>query len=116
MRTVEYLGQPCRNFGIHGNEHIPCDPYDGHEKYVLGTIGTQTQSGHIFFIDTQTLEGEDFPLPGDIGCYAITYLPKYEKLVVGTCGYFGYVHVLDLRTRTWAEPLNILITKIITEE
>lgn len=107
MRTVEYLGQPCRNFGIRDCGYIPCDPYDGHEKYVLSSTGTQNLSGHIIFIDTQTLEGEDFLMPGDVSCYAMSFLPESEQFVVGTCGYFGYVHVLDLRSRTWKKPLNI---------
>jgi hypothetical protein len=29
-----------------------------------------------------------------------------EKLLIGTCGTYEYLHCLDLATREWAEPLR----------
>jgi hypothetical protein len=29
-----------------------------------------------------------------------------ENLLVGSCPSYGYLHSLDLKTRTWAEPLK----------
>lgn len=104
--SYENLGKPCRNFCFFASELIDCDPKDGHEKYVLSTF-VAGGVGHVIFIDTQTLEGEDIELPGDEGSWALMYLKDHGKLLVGTCGRYGYLHSLDLKTRTWAEPLRL---------
>jgi len=102
----ESLGTPCRNFCFFQREHIPCDPYDGKEKIVLATF-VAGGTGRIYFLDTENYTGEDLEIPGDWGSWALLYLPEHECLLVGTCPEFGYLHRLDLKTRTWAEPLRI---------
>ena len=104
---VESLGSPCRNFSFMSSEYIPADPKDGKEKYVLGTQCAHSLSVHVILIDPDTLEAEDIETPGDINIWAMMYLPEYERLVVGTAGYYGYIHCLDLRTRTWMQSLRL---------
>ena len=102
---VEYLESPCRAFVFMSSEHIPTDPRDGKEKYVLGATSAANHKGHIVLIDPDTLEAEDITIPEGTGLWALLYLPEYERLLVGTCGYCGWLHALDLKTRTWMQSL-----------
>ncbi|NSW89460.1 MAG: hypothetical protein HPY74_02060 [Firmicutes bacterium] len=98
-----YLGNPCRNFCFLGAIKIN-DPKDGREKVVLSSF-VSGETGGLVFIDTESREGEWIELPGDEGAWAL-FLYNNEKLLVGTCGTRGYLHCLDLKSRTWAEPLR----------
>lgn len=95
--------EPCRNFNILGLTVID-DPRDGREKVVLSNFSAGSV-GNIILIDTETGEGESIKLPGDSGAWAVLNLNN-EKLLLGTCPEYGYLHCLDLKTRTWAEPLR----------
>jgi hypothetical protein len=97
------IAEPCRNFNILGSTVIT-DPKDGREKLVLSNFAAGT-TGNLIFIDTKTGEGEAIKLPGDEGAWALLNLSN-EKLLVGTCAGYGYLHSLDLKSRTWAEPLR----------
>ncbi|RKN72396.1 hypothetical protein [Paenibacillus ginsengarvi] len=83
---------------------VMLDPLDGREKLVLSNYAAG-QTGNLIFIDTVTGEGESIMLPGDGGAWGLVNW-RNEKLVVGTCPQHAYLHVLDLKTRTWAEPLQ----------
>ena len=107
MIQSEYLGRPCKNFSFMSDTYISSDPRDGKEKYVLATGSAHTCNAHIIIIDTEDLTAEDIEIPGDIGVWAMMYLPEYERLLVGTTGFFGYLHALNLRTRTWEESLRL---------
>lgn len=103
-RLYETLGEPCRNFNIL-NWTVLIDPLDLREKMVLsnfagGAIGT------VIFIDLETGEGESYQLPSDNGAWGLLYLENYGRLLVGTCANQGYLHSLDLKTRTWGESLK----------
>ena len=104
---VQNLGTPCRNFSFMSAEYIPTDPKDGKEKYVMGTQSAHTLNAHIILIAPDTLEVEDIETPGDINIWAMMYLPEYKRLVIGTSGYYGYVHCLDMQTRTWMRSLRL---------
>ena len=101
--VYKYLNDPCRNFCILASTAL-IDPMDGHEKIVLSSF-VDGGTGILVFIDRITGEGEAVSLPGDEGAWALLNINN-EKLLVGTCGLFGYLHKLDLRTRTWSEPLR----------
>jgi len=107
MNTVEYLGTPCRAFAFMSGEHIPVDPWDGREKYVMGTNSASTAKGCVVFFDPDTLTAESIEVPDDTGLRAMMYLPEYERLLTGTNGWKGWLHCLDLKIRTWMEPLRI---------
>ncbi len=100
----EYLEQPCRNYcffkGILLN-----DPKDGKEKVVLSSF-VAGGTGEIVFIDPETGEGETLVIPGDNGAWAL-YNYKDEKLLVGTCGTYGYLHCLELANREWKPSLRV---------
>ena len=98
---IQNHGTPCRNFAIMSSEYIPCDPYDGREKFLMAS------NGHVVFIDTQTLEGEDVVMPCPGTPWDMLFLPEYGKLLIGTCSRRGYLHILDLATRTWEESLHV---------
>lgn len=98
----EYVAQPCRNFNILGHTSI-IDPWDGREKYVLSNFALGA-TGTIVFIDVLTGDGESFVLPEGNGAWGIVNWHD-EKLVIGTCVDQAYLHVFDLKTRHWAEPL-----------
>ncbi len=100
---TESLGQPCRNFQILGIGSF-IDPVDGLEKVVLSNFAAGA-TGNLILIDPASGEGEDIPLPGDSGAWAVLNW-RDEKLLIGTCGTYGYLHCLDLASRTWAEPLR----------
>ncbi|PYI52850.1 hypothetical protein [Paenibacillus flagellatus] len=95
--------EPCRNFCILGVTPL-LDPKDGREKLVLSNFAAGSV-GNLVFVDTESGEGESIPLPGDSGAWALLALG--DRLLVGTCPDYGYLHSLDLRTREWAEPLRI---------
>lgn len=99
----ELLGQPCRNFQILGIGSFS-DPRDGGEKVVLANFAAGA-TGNIVLIDPTTGEGEDLALPGDNGAWAVLNY-RDEKLLIGTCGQYGYLHCLDLKSRQWAAPLR----------
>ena len=101
--TAHPLGQPCRNFQILGIATFT-DPRDHREKVTLSNF-TAGATGNLVFVDPQTGEGEDIPLPGDSGAWAVLNW-RDEKLLLGTCGTYGYLHCLDLASREWAEPLR----------
>lgn len=98
-----YQGQPCKNFNILGQTTIT-DPRDGREKYVLSNFALGG-TGTIVLIDTLTGEGESYVLPKGNGAWGIVNWHD-EKLVIGTCVDQAYLHVFDLQSRTWAEPLE----------
>ncbi|MDF2648935.1 MAG: beta chain-like quinoprotein amine dehydrogenase [Paenibacillus sp.] len=102
-RRPEAIAQPSRNFCILGKTRIR-DPLDGREKLVLANFAAHA-TGNIILIDTETGAGESILFPGDAGAWAL-YNWNDEKLIVGTCAKYGYVHSLDLRTRAWAQPLR----------
>ncbi|MFH1567749.1 MAG: hypothetical protein ABIL09_07085 [Gemmatimonadota bacterium] len=97
------LGQPCRNFQILGIGRF-IDPRDEREKVVLSNFAAGS-TGSLVIVDPGTGAGEDIRLPGDSGAWAVLNW-RDEKLLIGTCGSYGYLHCLDLATRQWAEPLR----------
>lgn len=101
--TYKYVNDPCRNFCILASTTL-IDPIDKHEKIVLSSF-VDGGTGILVFIDRNTGAGETVTLPGDEGAWALLNVNN-EKLLVGTCGLFGYLHRLDLKTRTWSEPLR----------
>lgn len=101
--AAQLLGQPCRNFQILGIDRFT-DPRDGAEKVVLSNFAAGSV-GNIVIVDPRTGEGEDLPLPGDNGAWAVLNY-RNEKLLIGTCAQSGFLHCLDLRTRQWAPPLR----------
>ena len=105
--NVEYLGDPCRGYAFMSGEYMSLDPKDGHEKYVMGTSSAHSQNARIVLFDPVTLKSEDIEIPSDIGIWAMLYLPDYERLVVGTSGYYGYLHCLDMRARKWLPSLRL---------
>lgn len=104
VNGYEYLEQPCRNYcffkGILLN-----DPKDGKEKYVLSSL-VAGGIGEVLIIDPVSGEGETLQIPGDNGAWALLNY-KNEKLLVGTCGVYGYLHCLDLKTRKWEPTLKV---------
>lgn len=103
IMNYKYLGDPCRNFCILASIQI-MDPRDGQEKIILSDF-VSGGTGRLIFIDIQSGNGESVALPGDEGAWALLSINN-EKLLVGTCGLKGYLHCLDLKSRTWAEPLR----------
>jgi len=103
---VQKLAKPSRNFCIFNGLVIDEDPKDGKEKYVVSSY-VAGGIGRIVFIDTHSKEGEGISIPDDEGAWALHYLPEQGKLLVGTCSNFGYVHTLDLKTRTWDKSLRL---------
>ena len=99
----KYLGQPCRNFNILANT-VVIDPYDGQEKFVLSNFAAG-EVGSIVLIDTHTGKGENFVLPAGAGAWGLVNWHN-EKLIIGTCTGKAYLHVFDLKTRKFAEPIE----------
>lgn len=97
------LGEPCRNFCIFGSIVIR-DPKDGREKMVLSNL-VHAGVGTLIFIDPETGAGETIKSIDDDGAWALHNLDD-RKLLVGTCGRYGYLLCLDLETRKWMEPLK----------
>jgi hypothetical protein len=100
---TETIDQPCHNFQILGIERFQ-DPLDGREKVVLANFAAGS-TGTLVIVDPQTGEGESLELPGDSGAWALHNLSD-QRLLIGTCGSYGYLHDLDLRTRRFAPPLR----------
>lgn len=100
----QYLEQPCRNFCIF-KAILFIDPKDGKEKVVLSSF-VAGGTGEVIFVDPETGEGESHVIPGDAGAWALLNY-KNEKLLVGTCGTYGFLHCMDLADRKWKEPLSI---------
>lgn len=100
---MESVGQPCHNFQILGIASI-MDPQDGREKVALANFAAGA-TGTIIILDPESGAGESIDMPGDSGAWALLNY-RDERLLVGTCGHFGYLHDLDLRTREWAAPLR----------
>jgi len=98
---MESVGQPCHNFQILGIARF-VDPQDGREKVVLANFAAGA-TGTIIIVDPTSGAGESIDMPGDSGAWALLNY-RDERLLVGTCGQFGYLHDLDLRTREWAPP------------
>lgn len=101
--TYQYLVEPCRNFNVLKKTTI-LDPKDQREKLVFSNFAAGSL-GNLIIVDVETGEGESIPLPGDNGAWALLNW-KNEKLFVGTCAQYGYFHSLDLKSRTWSEPLR----------
>jgi len=97
------LGQPCRNFQVLGTGTFD-DPRDQRQKVVLSNFAAGG-TGNLVIVDPETGAGEDIRLPGDSGAWAVLNW-RGDKLLIGTCGEFGYLHCLDLASRQWAEPLR----------
>ncbi|MFA6107188.1 MAG: hypothetical protein WDA75_00335 [Candidatus Latescibacterota bacterium] len=98
------IGQPCRNFQILGIAKLN-DPRDGdREKVVLSNFASGA-IGSIVLVDPATGTGEALDLPGDNGAWAVLNW-RDERLLIGTCGQYGYLHSLDLATRQWDAPLR----------
>ncbi|MHB1356259.1 MAG: hypothetical protein ACYCZF_09820 [Anaerolineae bacterium] len=104
MTMYRDLGEPCRNYNILGVADIK-DPFDGRPKVVLSSYVAEG-TGCLVLVDPATGQGEQLPLPADSGAWALLN-DHDEHLLVGTCATFGYLHSLDLRTRTWAQPLRV---------
>lgn len=98
---IHPLGQPCRNFQILGTGTFT-DPRDQRQKVVLSNFAAGA-TGNLVLLDPETGDGEDIALPGDSGAWAVLNW-RDEKLLIGTCGTYGYLHSLDLASREWAEP------------
>jgi len=101
--SFEQLGEPCRNFNILNYTTVK-DPLDNREKlllsnYVAGGVGS------LIFIDSLTGEGESVELPGDGGAWGLLNW-RNQKVLVGTCPDYAYIHCLDLKTRTWEKSLR----------
>lgn len=99
-----WMANPSRNFNILAMAAI-VDPRDGRDKLVLSNFAAGS-TGNLIFIDVETGDGESVPLPGDNGAWAMLHV-DHERLLVGTCSGYGYLHCLHLRARTWAPPLRI---------
>lgn len=102
MKGPEYVASPCRNFNILARTSV-IDPYDNREKFVLSNYA-DGETGNIVLIDTQTGKGENFPLPVGAGAWGLVNWHN-RKIIVGTCTEQAYLHVFDLKTRKWAEPI-----------
>lgn len=99
----ELLGTPCRAFNILSILALD-DPRDGRRKVVLSNF-VAGATGSLIFVDTESGAGETVPLPADQGAWAL-HLLEPNTLLVGTCPEAGFLHRLDLATRSWAEPLR----------
>lgn len=94
--TYQLLTQPCRNFNVLGIERI-LDPKDHREKVALSNFASGA-TGNLILLDPSTGAGESILLPGDSGAWALLNVND-ERLLVGTCPEFGYLHALDLARR-----------------
>lgn len=101
--AIRLMAQPCRNFNILGATTL-IDPVDGRQKVVLSNFAAGS-TGNLIFVDPVTGSGESLQLPGDDGAWALLNLHN-RTLLVGTCPRQGYLHRLDLATRTWSDPLR----------
>ena len=99
---AEFLAAPCRNFNFLAAKTI-LDPLDGKNKYVLSNFAGN-ETGSIIIIDPITGKGENHMLPIGAGAWGLVNWHN-EKLIIGTCTEQAYLHVLDLKTRKFAEPI-----------
>ncbi len=99
----EELGYPCRNFCIFASETF-IDPKDNKRKYALSSF-VAGGTGVVVLIDIESGEGESIVLPSDEGAWALLCWNN-ERLLIGTCAKYGYLHCLDLKTRTWLPSLK----------
>lgn len=99
------IAQPCKNFCF--MSMIPMtDPLDGRTKFVMSSFAAG-RTGILVIVDPEDPSyGERLELPGDEGAWALLNLND-EKILVGTSAQKGYLHCLDLKTRTWSVPLNV---------
>ena len=104
MSIYHDLGEPCRNYNILAVAAIK-DPLDGRPKVVLSSYVAEG-TGCLVFVDPVTGQGEQLELPADSGAWALLN-DHDERLLVGTCASYGYLHSLDLRSRNWAPPLRV---------
>jgi hypothetical protein len=82
------------------------DPLDGRKKFVLSSLAAG-RTGILVIVDPENTEaGELLEMPGDEGAWALLNLND-EKILVGTCAQKGYLHCLDLKTRSWSKPLSV---------
>ena len=97
------LGKPCRNFNFQTMLSL-VDPKDNREKLVLSNyIGGGR--GTLIFIDVESRDAEEIPLPDDCGAWALCF--SHERyLVAGTDPEKGLICRLDLPSRQWAEPAH----------
>lgn len=98
------LGRPCRNFQFMAVTTLT-DPRDGGEKVALGNF-VSGGVGAVLLVDPHTGAGEALEIPGDNGPEGLLNLDD-QRLLVACSETFGYLHSLDLATRTWAEPLQV---------
>jgi hypothetical protein len=103
MSTFHDLGEPCRNYNILAVAALK-DPLDGRSKVVLSSYVAEG-TGCLVFVDPATGQGEQVALPADSGAWALLN-DHDERLLVGTCASYGYLHSLDLRSRSFAAPLR----------
>ncbi|MBP1991466.1 hypothetical protein [Paenibacillus eucommiae] len=101
---MERVEQPCRNFQFLSSAVIQ-DPQDGNEKVVFASFVTKGK-GELIVIDPVTGGGERIVLPEGPGAWAL-HNWQSDKLLVGTCEHYPQAQLfsLDLKSRTWAEPL-----------
>ncbi len=99
----QLAGQPCRNFNILATTSV-IDPLDGREKFILSNFA-EGETGSIVMIDTLSAEGTNFMLPVGAGAWGLVNWHN-KKLIIGTCTEQAYLHVFDLASRTWAEPIK----------
>jgi hypothetical protein len=97
------LGYPCRNFCIMASERF-LDPLDQKQKFALSSF-VAGGTGIIAIIDIESGNGERIEIPADEGAWALLCWNN-ERLLVGTCSRYGYLHCLDLKTRTWLPSLK----------
>ncbi|MGN6492034.1 MAG: hypothetical protein ACTHLE_08580 [Agriterribacter sp.] len=102
MCVAEFLVAPCRNFNFLSAKTI-LDPFDGKNKYVLSNFAGN-ETGSIIIIDPVSGKGENLMLPIGAGAWGLVNWHN-EKLIIGTCTEQAYLHVLDLKTRKFAEPI-----------
>ncbi|HBN82779.1 MAG TPA: hypothetical protein DDZ89_02945 [Clostridiales bacterium] len=97
------LGYPCRNFCVMASETF-LDPLDNRRKFAISSF-VASGTGIIVIIDIESGQGERIELPKDEGAWAL-YCWNNEKLLIGTCSRYGFLHCLDLKTRTWSPSLR----------
>lgn len=98
------LAEPSRNFCFFKMIDL-IDPRDGRKKLVLSSF-VAGRTGVIVFVDPEKPDVcERYELPGDEGAWALCNYNN-EYLLVGTCAKYGYLHCMDLKTRTFREPLR----------
>lgn len=100
--SVELAASPCRNFNFLAAKTV-LDPLDGKNKYVLSNFAGN-ETGSIIIIDPVTGKGENHVLPIGAGAWGLVNWHN-KKLIIGTCTEQAYLHVLDLETRKFAEPI-----------